>query len=102
MREDLEKPRRSSRLSRHLGPEDDSAPTDESCRLQTTEDRSHTLRHTFGTQYMLNGGDVFSLRRIMGHSKIETTMLYAEMSDRLVAEKHRKFSPMANLEIPCY
>lgn len=57
----------------------------------------HTLRHTFGTQYMLNGGDVFSLRLIVGHSKIETTMLYAEMSDRLVAEQHRKFSPMARL-----
>ncbi len=55
----------------------------------------HTLRHTFGTQYMLNGGDVFSLKRIMGHSNIETTMLYVEMSDRLVAEQHRKFSPMA-------
>ena len=55
----------------------------------------HTLRHTFGTQYMLNEGDVFSLRRIMGHSRIETTMLYAEMSDRLVAEQHRKFSQMA-------
>ena len=48
----------------------------------------HTLRHTFGTQYMdmLNGGDVFTLKRIMGHSNIQTTMLYAEMSDRLVAE----------------
>ena len=57
----------------------------------------HTLRHTFGTQYMLNGGDVFSLRRIMGHSRIETTMLYAEMSDTLVAQQHRKFSPMARL-----
>ena len=46
---------------------------------------------------MLNGSDVFSLRRTMGHSKIETTMLYAEMSDRLVAEQHQKFSPMARL-----
>ena len=55
----------------------------------------HTLRHTFSTQYMLNGGDVFSLHRIMGHSRIKTTMLYAEVSDRLVAEQHRKFSPMA-------
>ena len=60
----------------------------------------HTLRHTFGTQYMLNGGDVFSLRKIMGHSRIETTMLYAEMSDTLVAQQHRKFSPMARLVPP--
>ena len=30
----------------------------------------HTLHHTFGTQYTLNGGDVFSLRRIMRHSRI--------------------------------
>ena len=59
----------------------------------------HTLRHTFGTQYMLNGGDVFSLRRIMGHSRIETTMLYAEMSDTLVAQQHRKYSPMARLNL---
>ena len=55
----------------------------------------HTLHHTFGTQYMLNGGDVFSLRRVMGHSSIETTMLYAKMSDRLVTQQHRKVSPMA-------
>lgn len=57
----------------------------------------HTLRHSFGTQYMLNRGDVFPLRRIMERSRIETTMLYAEMSDRLVARQHRKFSPMAQL-----
>ena len=46
---------------------------------------------------MLNRGDVFPLRRIMERSRIETTMLYAEMSDRLVARQHRKFSPMAQL-----
>lgn len=59
----------------------------------------HTLRHTFGTQYVLNGGDMFSLRRIMGHSRVETTILYAEMSDTLVAQQHRKFSPMARLNL---
>ena len=45
----------------------------------------HTLRHTFGTQYILKGGDVFSLQRIMGHTRIETTMIYVNMSTELVA-----------------
>ena len=59
----------------------------------------HTLRHTFGMQYILKGGDVFSLQRIMGHRRLETTMIYVNMSIELVAEQHRKFSPMADIEI---
>ena len=59
----------------------------------------HTLRHTFGTQYILKGGDVFSLQRIMGHTRIETTMIYVNMSTELVAQQHRKFSPMADMEL---
>ena len=55
----------------------------------------HMLRHTFGVQYMMNGGDMFSLQRILGHKKVESTMLYVEMSNLMVAEQHRKFSPMA-------
>lgn len=65
--------------------------------LRAARIRFTSLRHTFGTQYMLNGGEMFSLGRIMGLSRIETTMLYAEMSDRLLAEQHREFSPMARL-----
>ena len=59
----------------------------------------HALRHTFGTQYILKGGDVFSLQRIMGHTRIETTMPYVNMSTELVAQQHRKFSPMAAIEV---
>ena len=59
----------------------------------------HTLRHTFGTQYIVKGGDVFSLQRIMGHRRLETTMIYVNMSTELVAQQHRKFSPMADIEI---
>lgn len=58
-----------------------------------------TLRHTFGVQYIIKGGDAFSLQRIMGHRGIETTMIYVNMSTELVAQQHRKFSPMAEKEL---
>ena len=58
-----------------------------------------TLRHTFGLQYILKGRDVFSLQRIMGHTRIETTMIYVNMSTNLVAQQHRKFSPMQDIEM---
>ena len=57
----------------------------------------HTLRHTFGIHYILNGGDVFSLQRIMVHRRLATTMIYVDMSTELVAQQHRKYSPMAGI-----
>ena len=57
----------------------------------------HTLRHTFGVQYMVNGGDVASLQYILGHAKVESTMLYVRMSNSLVVDQHRKFSPMREM-----
>ena len=57
----------------------------------------HTLRHTFGVKYIRNGGDVFSLQKIFGHAKVETTMIYVDMSNSVVASQHRKFSPMRDL-----
>ena len=60
----------------------------------------HTLRHTFGVQYNMNGGDIPTLKSIMGHSKIESTMQYLIISNRLVESQHRKASPMANIAGP--
>lgn len=56
----------------------------------------HTLRHTFALHYIMRGGDVFSLQRILGHRSVETTMIYVNMSaDHLVAQ-HSRYSPMAD------
>lgn len=37
---------------------------------------THVGRHTFGFLYLLMGGKIEELREILGHSKIETTMVY--------------------------
>jgi len=55
----------------------------------------HLLRHTFGRLYILAGGDVFSLQRIMGHRNIETTNRYVALDLRDVRAQHEKFSPVA-------
>ena len=36
----------------------------------------HSLRHTFGSQLVLNGVDLPTVRDLMGHKDIETTMIY--------------------------
>lgn len=33
----------------------------------------YTLRHTFGTRFIENGGDIYVLKEIMGHSSLEIT-----------------------------
>lgn len=39
----------------------------------------HTARHTFATQSLLRGVSPAVLQRVMGHSKLQTTMHYAKM-----------------------
>ena len=53
----------------------------------------HTLRHTFGTWYIANGGHVAHLQTIMGHASIETTMIYVHLSANQVQADHSAYSP---------
>ena len=44
----------------------------------------HRLWHTFATHYVMNGGDPFSLQRILGHVDIKTTMIYVNIASSSV------------------
>lgn len=55
----------------------------------------HLLRHTAATVYLRNGGDVASLRRILGHSTLATTALYLHLVPEDLQSKLERFSPLA-------
>jgi site-specific recombinase XerD len=59
----------------------------------------HTLRHTFAKQYLMCGGDVFSLQRILGHSSLEVVKIYVNLLSSEICRQHSKFSPLDNMEI---
>lgn len=41
---------------------------------------SHVLRHTFASHFMMNGGNILTLQKILGHSSITQTMTYAHLA----------------------
>ncbi|MBN2568386.1 MAG: tyrosine-type recombinase/integrase [Deltaproteobacteria bacterium] len=59
----------------------------------------HTLRHSFAVNYLRNGGDVFTLQRILGHSTLEMTRHYAELADSDVERQQKAFSPAEKLSL---
>ncbi len=40
----------------------------------------HDLRHTFASHFMMNGGDIYELKEILGHSRVEETTRYVHLS----------------------
>lgn len=57
----------------------------------------HIFRHTFARNYILNGGDVFTLQKILDHADIQTTRKYIQMDKEHIREQHNKFSPVRRL-----
>jgi integrase/recombinase XerD len=54
----------------------------------------HRLRHAFGKNFLVEGGDLRSLQEILGHADIKTTEKYATLNLTDIINKHRKFSPL--------
>jgi len=42
--------------------------------------RFHDCRHTFSSYWMMSGGDIYKLSKILGHSSVKVTERYAHLS----------------------
>ena len=54
-------------------------------RAGTKTSAVHDLRHTFASWYMMNGGDLYELAKILGHSNIKMTERYAKLAKQHIA-----------------
>lgn len=62
----------------------------------STRVSAHTLRHTFAVMYIQNGGDVFTLQKILGHSDISITKIYTEMNMKDLKKQADRYNPLDN------
>jgi integrase len=54
-------------------------------RAKIRDFRFHDLRHTFASWYMMKGGDLYELAKILGHSNIKMTERYAKLGRQHIA-----------------
>jgi site-specific recombinase XerD len=62
---------------------------------------AHLLRHTFAIKFLLNGGDIYSLKEILGHETLEMVSHYLHFTQAQLTARHREFSPMDRIFTGC-
>ena len=57
----------------------------------------HCLRNNFAKRCLMNGMDIFTLSKILGHSSVEVTeQAYLDLTDEDISKQYHKASPLSN------
>lgn len=59
---------------------------------------THVLRHTFASHFIMNGGNILVLQKILGHSSLTMTMRYAHLAPEHLQEA-KTLNPLARLTV---
>ena len=59
---------------------------------------AHLYRHTFAKKWILNGGDIFRLQKILGHSDLTMVREYVNMFGNELSLDFNRFNPLDNMD----
>lgn len=58
----------------------------------------HLLRHTFATRYLENGGNIYTLQAILGHTSLDMVKKYLHLATTRIRADFPRFSPLDNIK----
>lgn len=61
---------------------------------------AHLFRHTFAKKWILNGGDIFRLQKLLRHSDLAVVKEYVNMFSKDLSQDFDQFNPLDNLGFP--
>ena len=68
-------------------------------RIGKEEIHPHMLRNNFSKRFLMNGGDIYTLSKILGHSSVTVTEeAYLDLQNEDLRTKYQKYSPLLNLK----
>lgn len=67
-------------------------------RVELKDIHPHVFRNNFAKRFLMNGGDIYTLSRILGHSSVTVTeQAYLDLTQDDLAELYKKHSPLKNM-----
>lgn len=68
-------------------------------RIGKKDIHPHMLRNNFAKRFLMNGGDIYTLSKILGHSSVQVTEeCYLDLQTEDLRVQYQKHSPLMNLK----